>query len=254
MIYNNSLELPNRLQKPRSLGINMLIDKGLDFSTFSSYVIDHNSAIDYVKFTSGIILVDSQIKRKIELCKVNNIIPYAGGTLFEKFFFQSQIDAYTQLMHELEFDTVEISNGVLDADFEKISEYIKFFKDRGFKVLVEIGSKDTDFVMPPSIWIKQINAAIDHGADKLILEGRESGTAGLYRESGEIRTGLLQEIKNQISLEKLIFEAPNKKSQCYLINKFGCNVNLGNINFNDLNILEVQRLGLRYDTFFIKNE
>lgn len=245
------LKLPNRETKPRQSGINMILEKGMDLTSFESYVTKNSEYIDLLKFTSGLALVDKNIKEKIRICKQNDISCYVGGTLFEKYYSQNKVQAFFEFLKSLEISVLEISDGTIEVpDKEKIN-IMKQASNEGFEVLVEVGSKDQDFVMPPSKWIEQINLFKEEGAKYLILEGRESGSAGLYRKTGEIRTGLLEEIYNQTGVENIIFEAPNKNAQCYLINKFGTNVNMGNIPLSEVLILEVQRLGLRYETFHL---
>ena len=63
----------------------------------------------------------------------------------------------------------------------------------------------------------------------MITEGREGGTAGIYRPTGEMRTGLVDEIAHSIDVSDLIFEAPAKASQAWFVKQFGPGVNLGNI-------------------------
>ena len=81
-----------------------------------------------------------------------------------------------------------------------------------------------------------------------VAEGREGGTAGIYRPSGELRTGLVDEIEHSIPFESLIWEAPSRESQAWFIRHFGTNVNLGNIPPDEVIPLETLRLGLRSDT------
>src|SRR5258708_26820411 len=89
---------------------------------------------------------------------------------------------------------------------------------------------------------------LDAGAWKVIAEGREGGTAGIYRPTGEMRTGLVDEIVHEIPLSNLIFEAPSKASQAWFVKHFGPNVNLGNIPPDEGIPLETLRLRLRRDT------
>jgi phosphosulfolactate synthase len=93
-----------------------------------------------------------------------------------------------------------------------------------------------------------INEELNAGAEKVICEARESGTVGVFRPNGEVRSGLIEEITDQISQDKLIFEAPQKEQQVWFIRKFGSNVNLGNIVPADVIAVETLRLGLRGDT------
>ena len=94
-------------------------------------------------------------------------------------------------------------------------------------------------------WIKE---ELEAGSWKVITEGREGGTAGIFRSDGDMRTGLIDEIAHEVSVDDLIFEAPTKSSQAWFVKHFGPNVNLGNIPPDEVIPLETLRLGLRGDT------
>ena len=66
--------------------------------------------------------------------------------------------------------------------------------------------------MAPYVWVEQIERDLEAGAWKVIAEARESGTAGIYRANGEVRTGLIDEIAHAIDPERLIFEAPLQRA------------------------------------------
>jgi phosphosulfolactate synthase len=83
----------------------------------------------------------------------------------------------------------------------------------------------------------------------VIAEARESGTVGMYRSTGEVREGLVEEVVHHIPWERLIFEAPQRSQQVWFIRRFGTNVNLGNIAPEEVISVETMRLGLRGDTF-----
>jgi phosphosulfolactate synthase len=100
----------------------------------------------------------------------------------------------------------------------------------------------------PYLWARWMQEELDAGAWRVIAEGREGGTAGIYRPSGELRTGLVDEIEHSVSFDSLIWEAPSKESQAWFIKHFGTNVNLGNIPPEEVIALETLRLGLRGDT------
>ncbi len=46
----------------------------------------------------------------------------------------------------------------------------------------------------------------------------------------------------------MLFEAPRRAQQAWLVNHYGANVNLGNINVAEALAVECLRLGLRTDT------
>jgi phosphosulfolactate synthase len=93
---------------------------------------------------------------------------------------------------------------------------------------------------------------LDAGAWKVIAEGRESGTAGIFRPNGEVREGLIDEIVHEIDPGSILFDAPRKDQQVWFVRRFGADVNLGNIPVDEVLSLETLRLGLRSDTMGVK--
>jgi phosphosulfolactate synthase len=89
---------------------------------------------------------------------------------------------------------------------------------------------------------------LDAGATWALTEGRESGTVGLYEEDGRIRTEVAELVAGAVGLSRVVFEAPRKEQQAWLIRRFGANVNLGNVTQNEVFAVEALRLGLRADT------
>src|SRR5205814_2322126 len=170
-----------------------------------------------------------------------------GGTLFEAVVARDKVDEYKRWLTDQRFSHVEISDGTLEIARERKLELIAEFA-RDFTVLSEVGSKDADIVYAPYQWVEWIKEELQAGAWKVITEGRESGTAGIYRPTGEMRTGLVDEIAHEIDVADLIFEAPNKGSQAWFVKHFGPEVNLGNIPPEEVIPLETLRLGLRADT------
>ena len=90
---------------------------------------------------------------------------------------------------------------------------------------------------------------MEAGADKVIIEGREGGKdLGIYNNKGNVKEEDVQVLVDYLDVNKLIWEAPQKNQQAYLILKFGSNVNLGNISPEEITSLETMRRGLRGDT------
>jgi phosphosulfolactate synthase len=249
----DGLTLPIRHEKPRTNGITILIDNGVPLNFFKDTIMSAAPYIDFVKFGWGTSIISSRIQEKIACLKDNNVDFFFGGTLFEKFLSQGKIDDYYKYCNRFGCQYVEISNGTLPlSNFEKSILISEFSKE--FTVLSEVGSKDTDKSMSedPMMWLEYIQEDLEAGAYKVITEARESGTSGICNGNGEIRTDMMEMILNSgISLESVIFEAPNKKLQTFFITELGPNVNLANISFSDPIALETLRVGLRSDTFFI---
>jgi phosphosulfolactate synthase len=143
---------------------------------------------------------------------------------------------------------MEVSDGSINIPHAEKCGYIEKLTKYG-TVLSEVGSKDAAHIIPPYKWIELMSAELAAGSTYVIAEAREAGNVGIYRGSGEVREGLVQEILTQIPEQKIIWEAPQKPQQLYFIELIGCNVNLGNIAPTEVIPLEAMRVGLRGDTF-----
>lgn len=239
--------LPHREEKPRNKGLTMVIDTGSPYKLTEDYLEMSAPLIDYVKLGWGTSYVTNNLEKKLKLFKKYNIPVSLGGTFFELAYLQNKLPELKEHLLELDIQYLEISDGTVEFSLEKKVKLIKEFTN-DFKVLSEVGSKDIKRVIKPKTWVEEVKATLDAGAWKVIAEGRESGKAGLYRDSSEIRTGLIDEIVDEVALEDLIFEAPLKSQQAWFIKEYGSNINLGNIHYDDIIGTETLRLGLRSDT------
>jgi phosphosulfolactate synthase len=241
------LNLPQRPGKPRSEGLTHVIDKGLNMRDVEGMFDTAGQYVDIVKLGWGTSYVTNNLEKKIALYRYFETPIVCGGTLFEVVYARDRIDEFKSWLTEHRFSHVEISDGSLDIPRERKLELIEDFA-RDFTVLSEVGSKDPDVVYAPYQWVGWIKEELEAGAVKVITEARESGTSGVFRTDGEMRTGLIAEIAHEISTSDLIFEAPTKSSQAWFVKNFGPNVNLGNIPPDEVIPLETLRLGLRGDT------
>jgi phosphosulfolactate synthase len=242
-------QMPDRLQKPRENGITMVMDKGLSIGEAKNFLSIAGPHVDIIKLGFGTSYVTPCLREKLELYKSVNIPVYFGGTLFEAFLVRNQFEDYISVCKEYEIDYMEVSDGSITIPHAEKCGYIEKLTKYG-TVLSEVGSKDAAHIIPPYKWIELMRAELEAGSTYVIAEAREAGNVGIYRGSGEVREGLVQEILTQIPCEKIIWEAPQKAQQLYFIELLGCNVNLGNIAPSEVLALEAMRIGLRGDSFF----
>ena len=161
---------------------------------------------------------------------------------------RGKLDEYKSWLVEQRFSHVEISDGAIEIPRERKLELIAEFA-RDFTVLSEVGSKDADVNFAPYLWVQWRREELEAGAWKVITEARESGTAGIFRPTGELRTGLVDELTHELDVGDLIFEAPMKSAQAWFVKNLGPEVNLGNIPPEEVIPLETLRLGLRPTRF-----
>jgi phosphosulfolactate synthase len=244
----NLSQLPDRSSKPRNNGITMVMDKGLSLQEVENFLESGSHYTDIIKLGFGTSVFTNKLQDKINLYKSANIPVYLGGTLFEAYIVRNQFDDYVKLIEKLGITHIEVSDGSLDMNHDVKCNYINTLA-KNFTVLSEVGSKDAEKIIPPYEWIEQMETELQAGAWKVIGEARESGTVGIFRGTGEVRSGLVAEIIRKIPQADVIWEAPKKEQQVWFIQLYGSNVNLGNIAPNEIIPLETLRMGLRGDSF-----
>jgi phosphosulfolactate synthase len=241
-------QIPDRVAKPRNNGLTMVMDKGLSIREVEDMLSVSAPHIDIVKLGWATSFVTPNLKEKLAVYRSAGIPTYFGGTLFEAFVIRNQFDDYRRLLDQYQMAHAEVSDGSLEMEEDIKCEYIKTLAQQ-VTVLSEVGSKDEAKIIPPYKWINLMRSELEAGAWKVIGEARESGNVGLFRASGEVRQGLVEEILTQIPSDKIIWEAPQKSQQVWFVKLVGANVNVGNIAPNEVISLETIRLGLRGDTF-----
>lgn len=240
--------LPERTIKPRQNGLTMVMDKGLSLRQVEDFLEVSGGHTDIVKLGWSTSFVTPNLKEKLKLYKDAGIPVYFGGTLFEAFVIRNQFEDYRKVLDQYGMEYVEVSDGSIEIPHEEKCEFIQKLSKQ-VTVISEVGSKDEKKIFAPYKWIKLMKAEIEAGSWKVIAEAREGGNVGIYRDSGEVRQGLVDEILTQIPEETIIWEAPQKAQQVWFIELIGANVNLGNIAPAEVIPLETIRLGLRGDTF-----
>lgn len=241
------LTLPERTAKPRESGLTHVLDKGYSLDQVRQFLEVSEGYVDIVKLGWGTAAVTPNVKDKIALYQSYGIPVCFGGTFFEVCLRQNKLEEFLDVVRECEMECVEVSDGTIDIpEADKIAILRRLSKE--FKVLSEVGSKDETVVIAPFKWVDSIKRELEAGAWKVITEGRESGTVGIYQPGGEVKEGLLDEIQSAVDPTQLLFEAPVKKQQAWFVKQFGPNVNLGNIPPEEVISVETLRVGVRGDT------
>jgi phosphosulfolactate synthase len=226
----------------------MVMDKGLSIEETKNFLSIAEPYVDVVKLGFGTSFVTPNLEKKLDVYHNADIPIYFGGTLFEAFLIRGQIEDYITICKNYGIRYIEVSDGSVDIEHKEKCKLIERLTSHA-TILSEVGSKDAAHIIPPYKWIELMRAELNAGATYVIAEAREAGNVGIYRGTGEVREGLVQEILTQIPSEKIIWEAPQKSQQLYFIELIGANVNLGNIAPHEMIALEAMRIGLRGDTF-----
>ncbi|MGM7720453.1 phosphosulfolactate synthase [Metabacillus sp. Hm71] len=244
-----------RVSESEELGLTMLIDKGIGLALFEEMLQLAGQYVDYIKLGFGTTMLypPELLKKKLLLAKKENIAVYPGGTLFEIAAHKGVLGEYFEYIERIGFDHLEISDGTIELPYRKRRKVIQEAVGKGFTVITECGKKAEGSYLEVKELERTLYSDLECGASYVIVEGRESGkNVGIYNEQGLIDKEFLIDIEKTITNDVrkyLIWEAPQKKQQIELIQFWGRNVNLGNIQCEDAFNLECLRRGLRFDTF-----
>jgi phosphosulfolactate synthase len=241
------IPLPQRTTKPRTVGVTHVVDPGLTRVEAAGLMELAAAHVDIVRLGWGSALVTGALEAKLSVYRDHDVAPMLGGTLTELAWRHGRIEELRRALQALDIHHVEVSEGTLDLPVQDKRRLIRELSE-DFTVFVEVGSKDGRLAPASELWIRQACEALDAGAHSIVCEGRVSGDAGLYWPDGSIRDELVEALVSATGVERLIFEAPRRSQQAWLVRHFGPDVGLGNILPGDLIAVESLRLGLRSDT------
>jgi phosphosulfolactate synthase len=247
------ITIPARSEKPRTKGLTMVLDKGLGLNQARD-LMEAALYIDIIKLGWGTSRLFSEklIHEKIALYKKHDIHVGTGGTFFEIAHTQGVTEQFFNYTRELGFNLIEISNGTILLSPEIKAAAIMLAHTMGFMVISEVGKKEPleDHKLTLKERIKEAQSDLKAGAAQVIIEAREGGKSlGIYDDQGVVKEAMAETLVKSIGVENIMFEAPEKSQQTYLILHFGPDVNLGNIRPDDVIPLETLRRGIRGDTF-----
>lgn len=242
------LDTPDRPAKPRGVGLTHALDKGCALDAARAAMTSIGEFVDVWKFGWGTAYVDPAVAPKVAELAAHGVVACTGGTLLEIAWLQGRTAEFFEFATGVGFPAIEVSNGATHLPGERKRALIGQARDLGFVVMAEVGSKDPADPVAPGAWVEEVAADLEAGAHWVIAEGRESGTVGLYERDGSVREPLVDALQTLSDPSRVIYEAPQRAQQAFLIRRLGPNVNLGNIPLDDVMSVETMRRGLRADT------
>jgi phosphosulfolactate synthase len=241
------LRVPDRSAKPRRNGLTYVLDSGLTPDQTRAFLGQAGHLVDIVKVGWGIGYVDPTLEERIALCAAHDCPVTPGGTLLEIAVQQSRLNQLRDWALKLGMTHIEVSDGLRALPPGRKQALIRGLA-ADFVVLAETGAKSGSYPPTPAQWAEEMLGDLEAGASRVVAEGRESGTVGLYHPTGEVRESLVAGILDRVPADKVIFEAPARSQQAWFVRQCGSDVNLGNVAPAGVLALETLRLGLRADT------
>jgi phosphosulfolactate synthase len=258
-LMHDILDLPQRAEKPRKKGLTMVIDIAW-FGATSPLVAAYKDYFDCVKSTARCLWVDEDLIRKNIMTYRNwGIDVQIGGIPYEIAVLQGRQAQYME--RALGTNIVEVESHAAGLSLQQMKSEVKTLKAEGFKVVGEVGAKwaDLDETRPNRDTvhvdrvIEKMLQLLEVGADHVIWEGMVvRALLGNHLENKQGQEQLFKVVE-AVKQENIIFEMwsargnPNSPLWGWLVQHFGPDVNLGNINIQDISMLETIRRGLSYD-------
>ena len=239
-----------RPAKPRRQGMTMVADWGLGPHAQEDLLVTAAGHCDFAKVTVGISrLLDNEVLRaKIRTYQEWQVEPFPGGQYLEYAEVVGQTGRYLPAVAAAGYRWVEVSDNLVTAGVEWKGRLIgQAVEEFGLAVLGEVGKKEGLEKTAPMV--DDAQACLDAGARIVLLEAAELVAADpdTARE--------VEEVVDEIGLERVMFELPGPwidgvashhvhRMRRELVDRFGAQVNLGNVAPPDLLALEAYRRGL----------
>ena len=249
-----------RQQKPRDCGLTMVIDWGIGMHEQEDLIEIAEDHFDFAKIAVGIsrLLSNDVLAGKLKKYRKHQIEPFAGGMFLEYAEVSGKADLYFPAIVKAGYRWVEVSDNLGTVSVEWKQKMIRqAVNEHGLQVMGEVGKKEglvSEIPFP-----EDAQGCIDAGAAFVLLEAAEL-------VSKDVDTArAVEEVVKLVGLEKVMFELPGPwiagvtahgihHLRRQLIDRYGPEVNLGNVAPPDLVSLEAYRRGLGVNAGEIKCE
>ena len=244
------LDGSDRPSKPRQTGQTMMIDWGIGIGAQADLLMASGDYIDFAKIAVGLsrLLSNDLLKEKIGDYQKHDVNPFPGGAYLEYAEVEGKADLYLPATAEAGYRWVEVSDNLFPATVDWKTRMIRSaIDDFSLKVIAEVGKKEGLANDVPLV--DNARACLDASASIILVEGAEL-------VSGDPETArAVDDIVKECGLERVMFELAGPwikgvashdihSMRRLLIERYGPQVNIGNVDPGDLMSLEAYRRGI----------
>ncbi len=241
------LDGSSRSRKPRSSGLTMVVDWGLGPGRQNDLTATAAPYVDFAKIAVGLsrLLPNKVLTEKVESYRAHRIEAFPGGQYLEYAQIHGKPDLYLPACQRAGYRWIEVSNNVADLPLDwKVRVIGQAVTDYGMNVLGEVGKKEG--LSHDTRFADDARACLDAGAGIILLEAAELvGADDATRRE-------VDETVAAAGLDRVMFELPGPwipgvqshhihRMRRDLVDRFGPEVNLGNVMPDDLLPLEAYR-------------
>ncbi len=198
---------------------------------------------------------EAATRRKVAAAKHMGVPTCTGGGPFEVAYAFDRLNEFLDLCADIGVDRIEAGEGFTDLGLDPRA-VVAAASDRGLAVQFEVGKKHGGTFSKDHVQelVDQGLRWLDAGAEEIVIEARECAAGvGVFSDSGELQVSIAERFIDAYSLERTMFEAPDKPSQFALLKNFGPLVRLSNVRLEEILRVEIFRRGLHSDAFQIDN-
>jgi phosphosulfolactate synthase len=240
-------------KKPRSSGLTMMMDWGETLEFLEAHLTLCAPYVDLGKIVVGHsrLYTEDYYRAKLDLYLKHNVRPFIGGQFLEYVFATQGWDAVVPYCEEAKrfgVKAIEVSDNCVPLDDQERAKLIRICADTGLEIHGEVGAKTEDKHDPAEL-ITQANICFESGCEIVLVEAAE------IMENGEVNRDLVEAIRNDLDISKVLFELPGHwikgttsndifEMQLFLIDEFGPDVNIANVQPQSVFNLEALRCGL----------
>jgi phosphosulfolactate synthase (CoM biosynthesis protein A) len=242
--FENCISLPlARVEKPREVGLNWLIDWAWDIPRVEAILESCGQHIDLVKMPAlGVRLQNRDyLKRKLALYARHDIKVFPGGMLTEAAHVLGTVDAFLDEAKDVGISVIEVSESEETLERDVKLGLIEKAAARGFLVLAEHGPHHAEEPFAVDETVEMCSAYMNAGAWKIILEG-EVLNLMMPWEGGSGEADVCA-IVDAAGVDTIFFEMMGKLDLLtWAILKYGPNINIGNCGHDQAGIMRVEHL------------
>ena len=246
----DGLRAEERTHKPRRSGRTMVIDWGIPLQGQRDLTDIGADYFDFAKIAVGLSRLCSRdlLRQKIDQYRSRDVEPFPGGQYLEYAEVHGKLDRYLPACVEAGYHWVEVSDNLAPVSLQWKERLItEAVEDFGLHVLGEVGRKEgLDNTIP---LVDNARACIEAGAEVVLVEAAE-----LISQDAETAAAV-DEIVKVVGVEQVMFELPGPwiegvhacdihHMRRQLIERYGSQVNLGNVAPDELLSVEAYRRGL----------
>lgn len=239
-----------RAEKPRSVGLTMMIDWGLGRRVQEDILDTAAFAFDFAKVAVGMsrLLKEEALRGKIADYQKADVEPFPGGQFFEYAETLEKTEQYLPAVKDVGYRWVEVSDNMAEVTLEWKERMIReAVVDFGLKVLGEVGKKEG--LASDTSFVDDARRCANAGASVVLLEAAE-----LVGDDADTARDVEAVVK-ELGIDRVMFELPGPwisgvshhdvhAMRRDLISRYGREVNLGNVMPDEVMSVEAYRRGL----------